>query len=237
MQIATKLKDYINKAGIVDFSTLKSLNLTTINSLKSMLSQLVKKGELLRAKGYYISRNFDIFRIAPMIEQGYVSGTSALYHHHIVSEYPFTMFIASSKRRSYSLGNYEIVSFRTTDYRFVDSSTRIALPEKAIYDAFKHHYIMSYPQLAQAVYLGRKAINWDNFMKLISSENSAFLQRTGYVMDIIPAKSKQMKDIVSYCKSRVKSKIYLQGRKKGKYMNDWKIIDNIGKEVLLSWWK
>lgn len=239
MKIETRIKEYIEEAGILSFDILKGFNLTSEKSLKVILSNMVRKGAILSPKkGIYVSRNFDPFKIATILEPGYISLTTAFYHYHFISEYPFTIYVASEKIRNYKLGNYEFVYFKAINFKYVDVENRIALPEKAIYDSLKYYKIVPFRKTLEAIYHAKK-INWDNFIDLISEEKSSFFQRLGYLLSIMPRKNRKIKEIIELCRERIseRSKVYLYGRSRGVFIKEWNLIDNLGKKELLSWWK
>ncbi len=239
MRTATKLKEYIERGEILSYEILKEYNLTSEDSLRVTLSNMVKKGIILSPKkGIYVSKNFDPFKIATILETGYISLTAAFYHYNFISEYPFNIYIASKKRCEYNLGNYKLIYFPAINFKFVNLESKIAFPEKAIYDSLRYYRIVPFMKTLEAIHHSRK-INWTNFLELISKEKSSFLQRTGYLFSIIPKKNKGIKKVITFCKKNMneKSKIYLLGRKKGNFIEEWNLIDNIGEEELLPWWK
>ncbi len=239
MKIETKIKEYIEEAEILSFDILKGFNLTSEKSLRVILSNMVKKRAILSPKkGVYVSRNFDPFKIATILEQGYISLTTAFYHYHFISEYPFTIYVASEKIRNYKLGNYELIYFKAINFKYVNVKNKVALPEKAIYDSLKYYKIVPLKKTLEAIYHARN-INWDNFMRLISEEKSSFFQRLGYLLSIMPKKNKKINEVIEFCRERIRerSKIYLYERSKGVFIKEWSLIDNLGKKELLSWWK
>jgi len=239
MKIETRIKEYVDDAKIITFDILKGFNLTSEKSLRVILSNMVRKGLILSPKkGVYVSPNFDPFKIATLLEPGYISLTTAFYYYHFISEYPFTIYVASEKIRNYKLGNYELVYFKAINFKYVDVENRVALPEKAIYDSLKYYKIVPFKKTLEAVYHARN-INWDNFIDLISGEKSSFFQRLGYLLSLLPRKNKRIKEVIEFCreKARKSSKIYLYGRGKGVFIKEWNVIDNLGKKELLSWWK
>lgn len=238
MKIATKLKEYIERGEILTYEIIREFNLTSESSLRVILSNMVKKGLILSPKrGVYVSKNFDPFKVATILEPGYISLTAAFYHYNFISEYPFNIYVASKKSHEYNLGNYKLIYFPAINFKFVDLKNKIALPEKAIYDSLKHYKIVPFKKTLEAIHHARN-VNWDNFLELVSKEKSSFLQRTGYLFSLMPRKNKGIRKVINFCKKNMKeSKIYLLGREKGVFIEEWNIIDNIGEEELLSWWK
>lgn len=239
MKTATKLKEYIEEGEILTYEILRDFNITSETSLRVTLSNMVKKGLILSPKrGVYVFKNFDPFKIAPILELGYISLTTAFYHYHFISEYPFNIYVASKKQSNYNLGNYKFIYFPTTNFKFVNLESRIALPEKAIYDSLKYYKIVPFRKTLEAIYHARN-VNYDNFLALLSEEKSSFLQRTGYLFSLLPRKNKKIREVLDFCKQNMnkESKIYLFLRNKGTFIPEWNIIDNIGENELLSWWK
>ncbi len=239
MGIATKLKEYVEDGEILTYEIIRDFNLTSETSLKVILSNMVKMKIILSPKkGVYVSKNFNPFKIAPILEPGYITLTTAFYHYNFISEYPFNIYVGAKKWAEYSLGNYKFIYFPTTNFKFINLESKIALPEKAIYDSLKYYKIVPFRKTLEAIHHARK-VNWDNFLALLSEEKSSFLQRTGYLFSILPKKNKKIKEVITFCKQNMnkESKIYLFGRSKGTFIEEWNIIDNIREEELLSWWK
>jgi predicted transcriptional regulator of viral defense system len=237
MKIATKLKEYIDEGKLVEFGVLDSLRLTSKNSLRVTLARLVKQGDIYSPlKGIYVSKTADPFWVAAAIFPGYISLTSALYLHHLTDEYPFTIFVGSERRKRLKLGNHELHYFRAKNYKGLERNQyQVASVEKVIYDSLLHPELAGYPRIAKALHSA--PISARKFILLCKNEQSAFFQRLGYLLSILPNRDKEKEALLKYCEKRVKANAYLQGRKPGRYVPEWKIIDNVGKEVLLSWWE
>ncbi len=237
MKIATRLRDYVRKAGICEFAVLDSLNLTSSNSLRVTLNRLVKAGEIHNpARGIYVSREADPFWAATALVPGYLSLGTALYLHHLVDEYPFTIYIASGGRKTMRLGEHELAYFKAKNYGgLIASPYKMAGVEKAIYDCLLHPDLVGYPRIAKALY-GAK-LSAKTFLSLCKGESCAFFQRLGYVLSLLPSRGREKSRILEYCKKRIGGNAYLQGRGKGNYIPEWKLIDNAGKKAILSWWQ
>lgn len=237
MKIATKLREYVRKASIAEFRILDSLGLTSQNSLRVTLNRLVREGEFHNpTRGVYVSREADPFDVATKLNPGYLSLGTALYLHHLIDEYPFTIFVASTRRTSLHLGEHEIRYFKAKGYSgVIDALYRMASVEKAIYDCLLHADLVGYAKIAKAIH-GAK-LSSRTFISLSHNETSAFFQRLGYILSILPSRDREKDRLLVYCRKRVRANTYLQGRKKGKYVPEWKVVDNVGKKVVLSWWQ
>lgn len=236
MKLATRIKKYIDDAKLTNFSLLASLSITSEDSLRVTISRLVKNGEVYNpVKGVYVSKYADTFWVASHIYPGYISLSTSFYLHHITDEYPFTIFVASDISKSVVIGNSELLYFKVDNQLGVEKGDyQVASVEKGIYDSLKYRRFVSFYTLTKVLYYCE--INANKFIELSKDENPAFFQRLGYLLSILPNIDKEKEKIISFCKSKVKSNIYLQGRSKGKYISKWKIVDNISEEVLLSWW-
>ncbi|MCL5099797.1 MAG: hypothetical protein M1158_01605 [Candidatus Marsarchaeota archaeon] len=236
MKLTNRLRQYINNAKLTDFRHLASLSLTSENSLRVTLSRLAASGEIYNPiRGVYISKGADMFWVACRLYPGYISLSTALYIHHLTEEFPFTIFVASEVRKSVEMGNIEFAYFKAKDYLGVEKGAYdVASVEKTVCDSLRHGALVNFQTLAKALYFAD--IKADVVLDLSENEDSAFFQRLGYLLSILPRLDKEKRKLLMECKKRVKANAYLCGRSKGVYIPKWKIIDNIGKEVLLSWW-
>jgi len=237
MNIATRLRGYVQKAGIAEFKVLDSLNLTSPNSLRVTLSRLVKSGEFYNpARGVYVSKGADPFMVATMLRPGYISLGTALYLHHLLDEYPFTIFVASGSRGSFRLGGHELRYFKAKSYSgLVEKPYKMASVEKAIYDCLFHADMVGYAKIAKALH--NSEISAKEFLSLSRGEGGAFFQRLGYILSLLPRRDREKQRLMEHCGKKVRANAYLQGRGKGKYIPEWKLVDNIGEKVILSWWQ
>ena len=236
MKIATRLREYVKKAGIAEFGVLDSLGIASPNSLRVTLSRLVKAGEFYSPiRGIYVSKGADPFTVATILRPGYLSLGTALYLHHLVEEYPFTIHVASSKRGSFRLGEHELLYFKAKNYSgLVETPYKMASVEKAVYDCLLHADMVGFAKIAKALH--NSEISAKKFLAISKGECSAFFQRLGYILSILPKQSKEKRKILEHCQKKVRANAYLQGRGKGKYVPDWKMVDNVGEKVILSWW-
>ena len=237
MKIATRLKEYVKKAGIAEFRVLDSLELTSSNSLRVTLNRLVKEDEFYNpTKGIYVSKDADPFMVATVLKPGYLSLGTALYLHHLIEEYPFTIYVASSGKGSFRLGEHELHYFKAKSYSgLIEKPYKMASVEKAIYDCLFHSDLVGYAKIAKALY--NSEISAKKFLAQSKGEGGAFFQRLGYILSLLPARSKEKNELMGHCGKKVRANAYLQGRGQGKYVPDWKLIDNVGEKVILSWWQ
>ncbi len=237
MKLATKLLEYINRGRIVEYRVLQSLGITTENSLRVTLSRLSTGGKIYKPmKETYVSAEADPFWAATSLVPGYISLGSALYLHHLADEYPFTIFVGSEEKKSVFLGQREITYFKAKNYRGVERKPYpVASVEKALCDCLLHPEFVGYPRLLKALHHAK--VSKKKFLAACKGEDCAFFQRLGYLLSLLPKKDREKNGLLGVCKRKVKSNVYLFGRSKGKYIGGWKLVDNVGKEALLSWWE
>ncbi|MEA1992896.1 MAG: hypothetical protein U9N35_00655 [Euryarchaeota archaeon] len=110
---------------------------------------------------------------------------------------------------------------------------------KTFFDCFyKPQYGGGYPTIIKALYDAK--INWDEFIRYFKLESSSLCQRTGYVLELLREETDKefSKEVLHYFKKRVKNntKLLPSGKSIGKYIKEWMVLDNLGKENMLSWW-
>ncbi len=237
MKLTTRIKAYIDSAKLTYFPLLASLSLTSENSLRVTLNRLVKAGEIYNPiKGTYVSKNADMFWIACQLHQGYISLSTSFYLHQLIEEFPFTVFVASNVRKSVQMGNMEFIYFKAHNYAGIEKGDYpLASVEKAISDSLMHLSLTNFAMLAKVLYYAD--INSGKLIRLCGAENSASFQRLGYLLSLLPKLDKEKSKLLSFCRKKIKANAYLSGKCSGTYVPEWKIIDNIGKEVILSWWQ
>lgn len=186
MKIATKLRGYVEKAGIAEFGVLDSLGLASQNSLRVTLNRLVKAGEFYNpTRGVYVSKGADPFMVATALKPGYLSLGTALYLHHLIDEYPFTIYVGSGYRGSFRLGEHELRYFKAKGYSgLVEKPYKMASAEKAIYDCLLHADLVGFAKIAKALH--NSDISAKAFLSLSGGEGGAFFQRLGYVLSLLP---------------------------------------------------
>ncbi len=151
------------KHGIVSIETFKDLGFCVQDTLRVIISRLLKKGALAKLKRGLYAWNLegnvfdDVFYVGQSIYSGYLAFSTALYLHGLTDQFPFTVFVAtrgnsSSKR----VGNVEFkavaVRSRATGAE-VKNSYFISTVAKTVYDCFHlPEYGGSYALILHAVY-------------------------------------------------------------------------------------
>ena len=230
----------IEKAGgIVTYQELRSLGIS-----RQLVSYYLRKGELVRiSRGVYaVPELREPFLLAKYISPGYVSFYSALYYHKLADAPPSVIILATRGRS----GKIEKMGFEFQEIAvgrrfcgYVDEErVRMATRAKTLYDSFRRPDLGGgYPLLLKAVYEARlREEEWEEFLGYIRKfDKPAFWQRVGYMLSLL----ENVPDFVTdFLRSRVRGYVYLDRTKKGgKLVKEWKVVDNIGREVLLSWMK
>jgi predicted transcriptional regulator of viral defense system len=188
---------------------------------------------------------------AAFVSPYYFSYYTSNSHYGFTTQMPFTYFIATTKKKT-------SVEWQSVAFEFVTLSKRkffgykaakvfdvevcMAEPEKSIVDSFdKPHYAGGVEQLARVVWRGLPRINQDLLVDYaLRMKSHSLVQRLGFVIDFLakeglvkPLSPDLKKLLNSYVGSGV---VYLDKRKtkKGTFSGDWKIMNNVSREQLLS---
>jgi predicted transcriptional regulator of viral defense system len=238
------------KDGVVFLEILESLRLTGKNTLLFVLSKMTKKGWLMRLrKGVYLITEpnaqamKDPFAISTYIFPGYNAFSSALYVHGLSDMVPFEIFVATrneSKKKTVGEYTFRAVALKR---RYGGSENKdgiiVSTRAKTIYECIIHPELAGgFPQILKAIHDSKLSeAEWDELLYYATKfETAAFSQRLGYLLDLLPKKNKAIRRMISTCMRKVASKVYLYKRRNGVLVSKWKIIDDVGKEELLSWW-
>jgi predicted transcriptional regulator of viral defense system len=104
--------------GIMTLDILESLHLCSDATLKTTLSRLSKKNEIIRLKRSVYSTNpvHNIFSAAQYVFGGYIAFSSALYLHGLITELPYTVRVVTSSQSAVkTLGQYELQAIALGD--------------------------------------------------------------------------------------------------------------------------
>lgn len=238
----------ISKVDIITNEQIKDLFLDLDpKKINKICSNLRKKGYLHRIKKgiYLIQKGLeDPFTLAFMLYKGYIGFSSALKIYNLIEYEPFTIFIVTkNKSCKRKIGQYT--------FRYVSmgekaigmtlfNSWYVSNLEKTFFDCFyKPHYAGGYSEVTKALYL-KKEIDWNMFLYFFKRfATNSLCQRTGYVLDLLENETGLIPpEVIEYFKKRIKTRTKLVPtlRTKGKFIKEWNIVDNIGKENILSWW-
>jgi predicted transcriptional regulator of viral defense system len=221
--------------------------------IKKMCHSLSKKGYLHRVrKGIYLVSEKpsdspvikNPYEIALTLFSGYIGFSSALRLYDLLDYEPFTIFVVTTnKSREYNLGEYTFKSVamgdKATGMAFYNG-LYVSTPAKTFFDCFyKPQYAGGYAEITKALYQA-KEIDWREFVSYFDHASDALCQRTGHVLDMFDRDTGKVPDhVLAYLRARRKNKTPLlpSGGGKETYNPDWMVMDNLGKENIMSWWQ
>jgi predicted transcriptional regulator of viral defense system len=188
---------------------------------------------------------------ANLIKPYYFSYYTSNSHYGFTTQMPFTLFIATTKKKPEITWTGSTFKFITLSKRkffgykkeqIFDNEVMMAEPEKSLVDSFdKPKYAGGIEQLARIVWRGLPKVKEEKLVKYAIRMNShALIQRMGFIIDYL-ANEKLIKPLPKNLKDKLlkhvgKTAIYLDSRKpkSGKLSKEWNIINNVPMEQLLS---
>lgn len=186
----------------------------------------------------------DPFSVALKIFDGYLAFQSALRVHGLSDYQPFTIFIAT-KNKSETLKllkQYEIKVIKLGKrYRGLEKKEGYLVSSiaKTFFDCFFHpRYAGGYAEVLKSLYTCEQ-MDWKEFLSYFKKFGSASLcQKVGYLLILLKETDyKVSEEVIRYFKKEVRVKTRLDPKLTGGKLNkEWLVVDNIGKEELLSWW-
>ena len=186
-----------------------------------------------------------------LVEPYYFSYYTANSHYGFTTQIPFTLFIATTKKKpkiEWQSVAFKFVTLSKRKFfgyhfeRAFDAEVCMAEPEKAIVDSFdKPHYAGGVEQLARITWRGLAKIDEGKLVDYaVRMESHALVQRLGFVVDSL-SKEGLVQPLASDHRGLLlrhvgNTPIYLDSRKlkKGSFSKDWNVIDNVPREQLLS---
>jgi predicted transcriptional regulator of viral defense system len=188
---------------------------------------------------------------ANLIKPYYFSYYTSNSHYGFTTQMPFTLFIATTKKKPEITWTGSTFKFITLSKRkffgykkeqIFDNEVMMAEPEKSLVDSFdKPKYAGGIEQLARIVWRGLPKVKEEKLVKYAIRMNShALIQRMGFIIDYL-ANEKLIKPLPKNLKDKLlkhvgKTAIYLDSRKpkSGKFSKEWNTINNVPREQLLS---
>ena len=243
----------INKTDVVDNTQIKEIfpNYSS-QKINKLCHNLISKGYFHPVKrGVYIVNDVpskkpvisNPFKLASYINKGYIGFSSALRLYDLISYEPFTIFIVTqNKSNELTVGNYlfKTVSIgkKATGATFY-KNVYISTIEKTVFDCFyKPQYAGGYREFVKAL-TNIKKINWYQVLIYFNKfASDALFQRTGYILELLQEEDNihLPKHILKEYKKHIgnTTKLVPDGTPKGKYIKQWKLVDNLGKKTILS---
>ena len=181
-----------------------------------------------------------------LVQPYYIAYWSAMNYHGMTEQVPFTIFIASTKRRKnktihdiqyefITLSKRKFFGFETVN--ITGKNVFISDKEKTIADCLDHpEYCGGITEAAKALWNARKEIDFKKLINYVMRMNNrAILKRLGYL--IHKSEINISEDIDKELKCNI-SKGYAvldtMKIKKGKYSSGWKLLINISEKELME---
>jgi predicted transcriptional regulator of viral defense system len=188
---------------------------------------------------------------AAFVEPYYFSYYTANSHYGFTTQMPFTLFIATPKKKP-------SVEWQSVTFKFVTLSKGkffgfrlervfgvevcMAEPEKSLVDSFdKPHYAGGIEQLARIIWRGLARTNHRKLVDYaVRMKSRALVQRLGFILDFLAKEglaTPLSSDLRNVLLNNVgKTPIYLDRKKakSGSYVREWKVVNNLSREQLLS---
>jgi len=241
--------------GIVDTADLADrLPAHAKQTINKLVSSLASKGYLHRLKrGNYLYQRIpserpapgNLFAITQALWGGYIGFLSALRLHDLTQYEPFIYYAVTEKRSGrLELGSYTLravaMGRRATGMTF-HKGVYVSTVPKTFFDCFfKPQNAGGYHELTRALHDAARSMEWDEFLSYFRDASPSLCQRTGYVLDTLAQRvggipSKAIDDLQS--RVRTKSRLVPTGPSSGRYVRQWKLLDNLGPKRMLGWWE
>lgn len=236
----------------------------TRNYARVLLYNLERKGWVERiTRGLYqfipLSYGFpekippsNVFVIgAALVEPYYFSYYTSNSHYGFTTQMPFTIFIATSKKKpevEWASSTFKFVTLTERKFfgyrreKVFDREVNMAEPEKSLVDSFdKPRYSGGIEQLVRITWRGLRKINQEKLVYYaIKMRSHALVQRMGFIIDFLareglvePFYPSLREELLTHIG---KGAIYLDSRKPktGRFRKEWRIMNNVPKSQLLS---
>ncbi|MBU4221898.1 MAG: transcriptional regulator [Euryarchaeota archaeon] len=181
-----------------------------------------------------------------LVEPYYIAYWSALNYHGMTEQVPFTVFVASTRRRKNKKIHdvrYEFITlsknkfFGYTTANISGKNIFISDREKTIADCLDHlEYCGDLTEVAKALWNARKKIDFKKLIDYaIKMNNRAILKRLGYIIHKLEIKIPEAIDKeIRHNISKGYAVLDIAKRAKGKYNSEWNLRINISDKDLLE---
>lgn len=188
---------------------------------------------------------------ASLVKPYYFSYYTSNSHYGFTTQMPFTLFIATTKKKpnvEWSSSAFKFITLSKRKFfgyrreKIFDTEVNMAEPEKSLVDSFdKPRYAGGIEQLTGVTWRGFRRVNREKLVKYaVKMGSHALVQRLGFVVDFL-GKEELVEplspDLKNMLREHVgKAVIYLDPRrpKTGVFFKEWRIINNISRSQLLS---
>lgn len=209
-------------------------------SSKGYLHRMKKGIYLVQKKLSEIPVIKNPYKIACALFKGYIGFSSALRIYDLLDYEPFTIFTVTRNRSMEKrIGAYTFkfvaMGKKATGMTYYKDVYISTIP-KTFFDCFyKPQYAGGYSTITKALY--EVDMDWDEFTGYFGLASSSLCQRTGYVLELLGKETDMIpKEVLHYLRTRIKNntKLLPSGRNTGRYIKEWMLLDNLGKENILS---
>jgi predicted transcriptional regulator of viral defense system len=188
---------------------------------------------------------------AAFVQPYYFSYYTSNSHYGFTTQMPFTLFIATTKKKPnlawqstnfqfVTLSKHKFFGYRTENVFGADVC--IAEPEKSLVDSYdKPRYAGGTEQLARIIWRGLARVDQTKLVDYaLQMESNALVQRLGFMIDFL-AKKDLVKPMPLMLLDRLsryvgKTPIYLDQKRSrsGSFVKDWNVVNNVPEDQLLS---
>lgn len=229
------------------------------NYAKVIASRLAKKKWLIPIeKGRYlivpleagkesIYTEHEFIIASKLVQPYYIAYWSAMNYHGMTEQVPFTVFVATIKRRNKKEIHgvkYEFITLTKNKFfgfsavNIAGEAVNISDREKTIIDALDHpEYCGGISEAAKALWSARQKID---FRKLVDyaekMKNRGIFKRLGYLLQKLEIKipdelNKKVKENISKGYAALDTVV----KRKGKHNSEWRLLVNVSDKNLLEW--
>ncbi len=188
---------------------------------------------------------------AVLIEPYYFSYYTSNSHYGFTTQMPFTLFMATTKKKpgiEWAGGAFKFVTLSKRKFfgyrreKVFDAEVNMAEPEKSLVDSFdKPRYAGGMEQLVRITWRGLPRVKKEKLVEYaVRMSSHALIQRLGFIIDFL-VKEELVKPLPRNLRDKMlghvgKAAIYLDSRKPrtGEFSKEWRIINNVPREQLLS---
>lgn len=185
--------------------------------------------------------------VAPYYFSYYTSNS----HYGFTTQMPFTLFIATTKKKpgvEWAGNTFKFVTLSKRKFfgyrreKVFDAKVNMADPEKSLVDSFdKPRYAGGIEQLVRITWRGLPRVDKEKLVNYALRMNShALIQRLGFIIDFLMKEGllgPHPEELRSALLRHVgRTAIYLdpQRQKTGKFSKEWRVVNNLSREQLLS---
>jgi predicted transcriptional regulator of viral defense system len=188
---------------------------------------------------------------AAFVEPYYFSYYTSNSHYGFTTQMPFTLFIATTKKKTdveWQGNTFKFVTLSKRKFfgyrreKVFDAEVNIADAEKSLVDSFdKPRYAGGIEQLVRIAWCGVPRVDQRKLVDYaVRMQSHALVQRLGFVVDFLVKEGlanplpKDLRDLL--LRHVGKTAIYLDSRRprSGEFSKDWRIVNNVPRSQLVS---